>query len=103
VGAGETKESAPVHEGRAVIQGTKAGFYEVRAEGQETVYFASNLLDVEESSLQPQKDLNVDGKAAGMVSGFKVGVRRELWVYLLLAVVAVVVIEWLTYHRRVTV
>jgi von Willebrand factor type A domain/Aerotolerance regulator N-terminal len=103
VGAGETKESAPVHEGRAVIQGTKAGFYEIRAEGQETVYFASNLLDVEESSLQPQKDLSVDGKAAGMVSGFKVGVRRELWVYLLLAVVAVVVIEWLTYHRRVTV
>ena len=44
-----------------------------------------------------------DGKAAGPVGEFKIGVRREMWVYLLLAVLLVTTFEWLTYHRRVTV
>ena len=37
------------------------------------------------------------------VGEFKIGVRREMWVYLLLAVLLVTTFEWLTYHRRVTV
>jgi hypothetical protein len=28
--------------------------------------------------------------------------RRELWFYMLLAAVALVAIEWFTYHRRIT-
>ena len=42
-------------------------------------------------------------QTAGAVGEFKVGVRREMWIYLLAAVIAVTAIEWLTYHRRVTV
>lgn len=99
----ESGEKVPVHEGRAVIQGVRAGFYELHIPGQEPSYFAANLLDVEESTLAPKKELSVDGKNAGEVSGFQIGVRRELWVYLLIAVVIIVVIEWLTYHRRITV
>jgi hypothetical protein len=30
-------------------------------------------------------------------------VRRELWIYLLLAAVMLTAIEWATYHRRITV
>jgi hypothetical protein len=45
----------------------------------------------------------VDSKAAGEVAGFTVGVRRELWIYLLALVVLLSTIEWLTYHRRLTV
>jgi hypothetical protein len=45
----------------------------------------------------------VDGKKGGEVAGFKVGVRRELWIYILLAVAVISAIEWATYHRRVTV
>ena len=37
------------------------------------------------------------------VSGFAPGVRRELWIYLLLAAALVTAIEWATYHRRLTV
>jgi hypothetical protein len=96
-------QKVPVHEGRAVVQGVRSGFYELQAPGQEPVYFASNLLDVEESTLLPKKELTVDGKPAGEVSGFQIGVRRELWVYLLFAVIAIVAIEWITYHKRITV
>jgi hypothetical protein len=56
-----------------------------------------------ESSIAPVTELKIDGRAAGPVGEFKIGVRRELWVYLLAAVLAVTAIEWLTYHRRVTV
>jgi hypothetical protein len=103
VASGPSSEIAPVHEGRAVIQGVKTGFFELQAQGQEPVAFAANLLDVDESTLAPKKDLTVDGKLAGTVSAFQIGVRRELWVYLLLAVIAIVAIEWFTYHKRVTV
>jgi hypothetical protein len=30
-------------------------------------------------------------------------VRRELWIYLLLAALLLTFIEWITYHRRITV
>ena len=56
-----------------------------------------------ESNVAARPELLVDGKAAGAVGEFKIGVRREMWVYLLLAVLLVTTFEWLTYHRRVTV
>jgi hypothetical protein len=68
-----------------------------------TTEFAANLLDAEESTIGPADKLVVDGKEAGKVEGFKVGVRREIWIYLLIAAVIVTAIEWATYHRRVTV
>ncbi|MBX3188256.1 MAG: VWA domain-containing protein [Labilithrix sp.] len=102
----------PVHEGRAVYLGERAGFYElVGAEGATDApgaeatksAFAANLLDAEESSIEPAKELVVDGKKAGNLSGFQIGVRREIWIYLLLAAVLLTAIEWITYHRRITV
>jgi hypothetical protein len=56
-----------------------------------------------ESAIEPKAELIVGGKQAGEVAGFQVGVRRELWIYLLLAVIGISAIEWLTFHRRVTV
>ncbi len=96
----------PVHEGRAVYQGSRAGFYDLKSKrGDEEVKasFAANLLDVDESTVAVQPELMVDGKPAGRVQGFQVGVRREVWIYLLIAVLLIAVIEWATYHRRVTV
>jgi hypothetical protein len=95
-----------VHEGRAVLLGEHAGFYEVKEEGDEgarPVAFAANLLDAEESAIAPQDQLTVDGKGAGELAGFHFGVRREIWVYLLLAAALLTALEWATYHRRVTV
>ena len=117
---GET-ESVPVHEGRAVYLGEHAGFYELdtnagaaggpgggaapAGEGAAPTKtaFAANLLDGDESTIAPATDLTVDGKLAGKVEGFHVGVRREIWIYLLLAAVLLTALEWATYHRRLTV
>jgi hypothetical protein len=95
----------PVHEGRAVYLGDRAGFYELLAAspGEPNVAFAANLLDAEESAIETAKELVVDGKAAGKIEGFQIGVRRELWIYLLLAALLLTAIEWITYHRRITV
>jgi hypothetical protein len=114
-----TELLVPVHEGRAVYLGEHAGFYEVRgAEGVDaakgpdapaeqpgpsSVAFAANLLDVEESAIEPAKELVVDGKKAGTLSGFQIGVRREIWIYLLIAALLLTAIEWITYHKRITV
>ena len=68
-----------------------------------TAAFAANLLDAEESSIEPAKELVVDGKKAGTLSGFQIGVRREIWIYLLIAALVLTAIEWITYHRRITV
>jgi len=120
----------PVHEGRAVYLGERAGFYElVGAEGADPSAalpsdpststgggtasagvpqatksaFAANLLDADESAVEPAKELVIDGKKAGTLSGFQIGVRREIWIYLLLAAIALTAIEWITYHKRITV
>jgi hypothetical protein len=104
----------PVHEGRAVYLGDKAGFYELAASdapqpvpgAQGTpalTAFAANLLDVDESNVAPVPELVVDGKPASTVQGFQVGVRREIWIYLLVIAVIITAIEWATYHRRITV
>ena len=76
--------------------------YELTA-GGETTAFAANLLDGAESTIAPQDKLLVGAKEAGAVEGFHAGVRREIWIYLLLAAALLSAIEWATYHRRVTV
>ncbi|HVH41325.1 MAG TPA: VWA domain-containing protein [Labilithrix sp.] len=121
----------PVHEGRAVYLGEHAGFYELAgAEGRDptrgletaptdpsppsakdapvgapvtTAAFAANLLDADESAIEAASELVVDGKKAGTLSGFQIGVRREIWIYLLVAALILTAIEWITYHRRITV
>lgn len=122
----------PVHEGRAVYLGEHAGFYELAgAEGLDptksldtapgdpappsakdaplagalttSAAFAANLLDAEESAIETARELIVDGKKAGALSGFQIGVRREIWIYLLIAAIVLTAIEWITYHRRITV
>ncbi len=100
-------QSVAVHEGRAVLLGQRAGFYELQSDiagdAAKPVAFAANLLDADESSIAPQDTLVVDGKGAGEITGFHFGVRREIWVYLLLAAALLTALEWATYHRRVTV
>jgi hypothetical protein len=101
-GPGGRGVPVPVHEGRAVLLGTRAGFYELAA-AEGTTSFAANLLDADESNVAAQPSLVVDGQLAGELAGFHAGVRRELWIYLLLAAVMLTAIEWATYHRRITV
>jgi hypothetical protein len=96
-------QPVPVHEGRAVLLGERAGFYGVVGGAAGVTAFAANLLDADESAIAPMDRLVVDGREAGELTAFHVGVRREIWIYLLLAAALLTALEWATYHRRVTV
>jgi hypothetical protein len=100
------KRTVPIKDGRAVFLGQDAGFYKVTTgpkDAEETTMFAANLSDPMESAIAPVAKLEVDGRTAGEVSGFSLGVRRELWVYALTILLALTALEWLAFHRRVTV
>ena len=104
-----TAQPVAVHEGRAVMLGERSGFYRLAygfpdSGGPDSgTTFAANLLDAAESAITPQDRLVVDGKDAGETSPFHLGIRREIWIYLLLAAALLTALEWATYHRRVTV
>lgn len=100
------RHTVPVLQGHAVFLGQSAGVYKMKAGPAGAVAetaFAANLADVQESTIEPVDELTVAGVQSGRVAGFNVGVRREIWIYLLLAVIAMTTIEWITYHRRITV
>jgi hypothetical protein len=95
----------PVKEGRAAYFGNTAGFYRLRSLGGEPSEheFAANVTDPEESHIKPQPKLALGGKATEAASFGTPGVRHRFWAYLLLGVALVSIVEWFTYHRRVTV
>ena len=100
------RRSIPVKEGRAVYLGDQAGFYKLEVGSEPdpaTTMFAANLADLEESRIEPKQELALGGRPATAVAGFTPGVRREIWIYLLVALIVVSVMEWITYHRRITV
>lgn len=100
------KRQVPVQAGRAVTFGDQAGFYKLTTgKGAERVVseFAANLSDLDESRILPQKSLKVGAKASVPPPPPSAGFRYEIWIWLLGGVLVVSVIEWLTYHRRVTV
>jgi hypothetical protein len=102
---GGAKHAVPVSDGRAVFRGELAGFYKLSGGADDAPLgeFAANLSDLEESRILPQKELVLAGKKAAAVSIATVSLKSEVWIYLLLAVIAISVLEWVTYHRRVTV
>lgn len=97
--------SVPVKDGRAVFFGDAAGFYTLRTAGKEpTSYaFAANLADPEESRIAPRRELGIGSQPTRLAEMGTPGVRRRFWALLLLGVAAFSVVEWFTYHRRVTV
>lgn len=95
----------PIKEGRAAYFGNKAGFYRLHLTGSDAPdhEFAANIADPVESHIKPQPKLVIGGRPLQVAVAGTPGVRHRFWAYLLLAVVGLSVIEWFTYHRRVTV
>lgn len=103
---GGVTRPVPVEDGRAVTFGEHAGFYRLTSgtdAGRVVSEFAANLSDLDESRILPQKKLTVASRDVPPPVVGSGGVRREIWLWLLAAVLAISVIEWVTYHRRVTV
>lgn len=102
---GGAKIAVPVSDGRAVYRGEHAGFYKLSGGPDDAPLgeFAANLSDLEESRIAPRKELVLAGKPASAVAIAPVSFKSDLWIYLLLAVIGISLVEWITYHRRVTV
>ena len=86
--------------------GEEAGFYKLNVgagSDAATSEFAANLSDLSESRITPQAELSIGQKKAAPVSMGAPASKHELWVYLLAAVLGLSLIEWITYHRRITV
>jgi hypothetical protein len=71
-------------------------------DGDESM-FAANLSSPSESASRPRSRSRCKSSPPAPCRSSSIGVRREIWIYLLVAVLAITAIEWLTYHRRVTV
>ncbi|HEY7958035.1 MAG TPA: VWA domain-containing protein [Polyangia bacterium] len=106
-GAGDkTVVRAPVHDGRATFYADRAGYYRARsigASGASVADFAVNLASAGESRIAPEPTLTVGGARIARPDPGRLGVRRVLWPYLIALALALALVEWWTYNRRVTV
>ena len=97
-----TRDRAPVEGGRARVAGRMTGVYTLTG-GEAPLRVAANLASPEESNLTPASELTLAGHTLEAPPTFHVSVSRKLWVYAALAALALILVEWVTYHRRVTV
>ncbi len=113
------KTQAPVMGGQATFYGTRVGVHQIiaydkddpappagqldRREPAASFELAANLGSPTESRIFPAADLSLGGKQLAAPDEFAVSARRELWIYVVLAVLGLLAIEWVTYHRRITV
>ena len=104
-GPGGLETRVPIRQGHAVFFGERAGFYQLTTLHDDTtaatLQFAANLSDPRESAIAPQKQLKL--RADEAPEPFRSGLGQQLWVYLLAAAILLSVVEWVTYHKRVTV
>jgi hypothetical protein len=64
---------------------------------------AANLSSPGESAIAPVTRLALGDKELAAPEAFAVTRTRTLWAYLVLAALLLLVVEWVTYHRRITV
>ncbi len=88
--------------GRVDIYGSQVGPYTIAA-GQGEHRIAANLADPLESDITPHRQLVLGGRELVQPGGFGFALKREIWIYLLLAAFGLALVEWLTYNRRITV
>ncbi len=122
---------APVADGVASFYGSKIGFHDIKAfappvdaDGQVIARdhrtfppdteepiavreIAANLGSPEESDIAPASTLTLGvgdaGKTLEAPGVFAKSIQRRFWIMLLLGLLALLGVEWMTYHRRITV
>jgi hypothetical protein len=110
---GSTREVTPPTAGKLAFHETdQLGLYDVEANGELVARFAVNLFDRQESDvrlrtrqdektgLQTVQDLTIGYQDVHAESPSS-PVRKELWTWLLMAALFVLVLEWYIYNRRV--
>ncbi len=99
---------APVIEGLATFYGSRVGYYDLAAKNAKgatiaQIQLAANLASPGESDIAPSTELSLGGKKLEAPESFAVSHSRKIWVYLVLLALGLIVMEWVTYHRRITV
>jgi len=77
----------------------RVGIYGAAWPGKGERSFAVNLLDADESDIQPRDEIKIG--AQRVAAGTSRGQTRETWKWSALAALALLVIEWVFYHRRI--
>src|SRR5204862_4514886 len=77
----------------------RLGVYKVTWNDQWQRSFAVNLLDPEESNLEPRKSISIGSEK--VLAGKDRRQPRELWKWLVLLALALLLAEWYIYNRRV--
>ncbi len=98
----------PVLDGLATFYGSQVGYYDVAAKDDKgntmaQITLAANLASVEESDIAPSVELTLGGKKLQAPEAFSITRSQKLWWYFVLLAMALIVAEWITYHRRITV
>ncbi len=94
---------AQANNGMAVFYGQQTGYYQVEA-GDERFEIAGNLADSAESDVSAKRNLRIGDAElrSEFESSGRVG-RYDPWVWLLLAATGLLVFEWISWNRRLTV
>ncbi len=104
--------TAPVLDGQATFYANRVGFYQLETAGADPVRLelAANLSSPAESDIAPASKLTLGtaGTPGGAVElaapeSFAISRSRKLWLYFVLLAALLIGLEWITYHRRVTV
>jgi Ca-activated chloride channel family protein len=77
----------------------REGVYRLRADTTNEATFCVNLLDANESNIQPRAELSL-GQYTKITASTAKPANTELWRTLAIAALAVLLFEWWWYHRR---
>jgi hypothetical protein len=98
---------APLADGFATFYASEVGIHRLAAKEDgkpiAEVKLAANLSSPTESDIAPSTELNAGGVALQAPDDFSASHRRSIWIYLVLAVVLLLCVEWVTFNRRITV
>jgi hypothetical protein len=77
----------------------EVGVYQVKWDGGGQRYFSVNLRDADESNIEPRAEFDVGGTK--VVAGEAPSQPRDTWKWVALAALALLLLEWLVYNRRI--
>jgi VWA domain-containing protein len=101
----------PVIDGLATFYGARVGYYDLSAKAPDgsvlaRVELAANLSSPEESDIAPSSKLTLGGTGGRQLAepeAFEITHSQKLWIYLIVFAAGLILVEWITYHRRITV
>lgn len=98
----------PVLESLATFYASRVGVYDLTAKTPDghalaTIQLAANLASPAESNIGPSADLKLGGKSLEAPEAFAITHSQKLWIYLIMLAAFLIGLEWITYHRRITV